>query len=295
MKLFSLFISLLPISSAIIKGISHYGLETDLGKSSCGYICCWANPLEFYIKTLHDLDFNSIRLPFSYEYVENKNFKVMDEFFELGRKYNMNITLDYHRTFNSHQSYSPIAEISLQEFLNTWYFLIERYKENPNFYGISVFNEYQGSNVEWYNSLMKTIMMSIENKYPNRFYYIGGCVNWSGNCRGVDYEDLPFKERILYGWHKYIFSSSNGTYENDWKYSMGDFPSKLVLEEWGFKMEEKEILWANQFIIFLKTNNISNNFFWTIAHSGDTGGLFDDGDCTSVNWDKYKIIKKLWE
>lgn len=294
MKLLFSLSFILPFTHAVIKGISHYGLETDLGASGCGYICCWANPLEFYVKTLHDLEFNSIRIPFSAEYVQKGNFTIMDQFFELASKYNMNITLDYHRTFNSHQSYSPIAEISLPNFLQVWYTLIDRYQSNKQFYAISVFNEYQGSNTEWFTSLMKTIMMAIENKYPERFMYLAGCINWSGNCYGVDYEELPFADRVMYAWHKYIFSSTNGTYEHDWNYSVGQRPDKIVLEEWGFKMEETEIAWANRFILFLKQKHISSNFFWTIAHSGDTDGLFDDGDCTSINWDKYKIIKKLW-
>ena len=289
------FLLFLPVVvQAVIRGISHYGLETDLGKSGCGYICCWANPLEFYVKTLHDLEFNSIRIPFSAEYVQEGNFSVMDTFFDLALQYDMNITLDFHRTVNSHQPFSPISEISLQDFLEIWYHLIERYESNPKFYAISVFNEYQGSNVEWYTSLIKNILMAIESKFPQRFVYLAGCINWSGNCAEVSYEDLPFADRILYAWHKYIFSSSNGTYEHDWNYSVGQYPTKIVLEEWGFKMTEEEILWANQFIAWLKLTGISSNFFWTIAHSGDTGGLFDDGDCTSINWNKYQIIKKLW-
>jgi hypothetical protein len=278
----------MKLLSSII-GISIYGLETQLRN----YICSWSLPLYYYFQVLKQLVFNSIRIPFSKDYVDGGDFSVMDEFFNLSVIYDFNLTLDFHRVKETHQSYSPISEITLDEFMNTWYVLLDRYQHHPNLYAISVFNEYQGENAEFWNGLMKTVTLNIEQRYPERFRYIVGCPLWSGNCHDMQLGDLPFFDRINYGYHKYIFSSDE-PYEADWDYSIGSHPEKIIIEEWGFKMIPQEIAWANRFISYLKEHNIINHFFWTLAYSGDTDGLFSDSDCFSINWEKYSIIKKLW-
>jgi hypothetical protein len=215
----------------------------------------------------------------------------MDQFFDLAIEYDMNITLDFHRVSENHQSYSPISEVTFEEFMDTWYVVLDRYQDHPKLYAVSIFNEYQGENVEFWNSILKSMLMEMELRYPERFHYIATCVLWSGNCHDVDVEDLTFSDRILYGWHKYRFSSDK-PYEDDWEYSVGRYPEKIVLEEWGFKMTPEDIQWANRFIQWLKKKHISNNFFWTLAYSGDTDGLFLDSDCKTINWEKYNIIKQ---
>jgi len=281
----------MKLLSTII-GISFYGLETSLRN----YVCSWANPLEFYFSTLKKLSFNSIRLPFSQDYILANNFEVMDEFFDLAVKYDFNITLDFHRVNEDYQSYSPISNIPLEEFLKTWYIVIDRYQHNPKLFGISVFNEYQGADDAWYNSLLKTILLAIDSQFPNNsFLYLAGCSNWSGNCRKTDVEDLPFSDRVHYAWHKYFFSSDPANYTTEWERSVGKYPQKIILEEWGFQYIPEEIEWAEEFIVWLKEKNITNNFYWTIAHSMGTDGLFMDNDCTTINWEKYNIVKKLWD
>jgi hypothetical protein len=65
--------------------------------------------------------------------------------------------------------------------------------------------------------------------------------------------------------------------------------------EWGFKSERwDEVSWAKEFVAYLKKHNIRDTYFWTIAHSGDTGGLWHD-DCENIDMSKYVIIKSLWD
>jgi hypothetical protein len=78
MNWLSLFlIPILCISGDIIRGMNYYGLETP-GQD---FVCGWAHRPDYYLKILNDLNFNSIRLPFSLEYIRNGDFSKMDEFF----------------------------------------------------------------------------------------------------------------------------------------------------------------------------------------------------------------------
>lgn len=49
---------------------------------------------------------------------------------------------------------------------------------------------------------------------------------------------------------------------------------------------------GREFVSYLLKKGIKNQEFWTIAHSGDTGGLWYD-DCDTLNMNKYNIIKPL--
>jgi len=280
---------------SINRGINFYGLETPSKK----LVCTWENPVSYYIDKLHDLGFNSIRLPFSLQYVREGNFSQMDELFSSIQKYpNMKIVLDMHRVFSSHQGPVPTdGGTTMVQFLDGWCTIIERYIQNPQFVGIDVFNEYQGTDNKYWNNILRTIVTHIEHKYPNRFTYFVGGTHWGGSLNGINIEDLPFHDRIKYTIHKYVFSTSGNSRDVDWNYSFGDLkdiPGKISVGEWGFISDKpNEVQWAKEFVEYLKKHNIHDNFFWTIAHSGDTGGLWKD-DCINIDMDKYEIIKSLW-
>lgn len=282
--------------AAITKGINFYGLETP----SKDFVCGWKHRPSYYLKELDNLGFNSIRLPFSLEYVREGNFQKMDEFFDAISLYpNMTVVLDMHRVFSSHQGPTPTEDwISLQMFLDGWVNIIKRYENNTQLLGIDVFNEYQGTDSNYWNDMLHQIVKHLEQTFPERFEYFVGGTRWGGDIHDINLEDLPFKNRIHYTIHKYIFSGSGYNREEDWNWSFGNFkdvPGKVSVGEWGFKSQEwdqKE--WARQFISYLKKNNITDTYFWTIAHSGDTGGLWFD-DCDNLDIEKYNIIKTLWE
>lgn len=289
MRLFS-FISILGIANAITKGINIYGLETE-GRN---FVCSWVHPVEYYIDEVHRLGFNSLRIPFAYQWVNEGDFSKMDDMFRAVQKYpDMKVLLDFHRIYNTRQSYSPTDGISLDDFKNAWVRVLERYQHIPNLKAVDIFNEYQGGDAGYWNWLLHDVVQHIENKFPGRFTFSVGGVNWGGNIHDINLEDLPFRDRIQYTIHRYHFSGGAEVW--DWDYSFGPFRNKVNVGEWGFKTEnENEKGWAWKFISYLKERGIRNTFFWTIAHSGDTGGLWWD-DCQNINWEKYNIIKTLWE
>lgn len=114
---------------------------------------------------------------------------------------------------------------------------------------------------------------------------------WGGLLVGLNIEDLPFSNRIMYSTHKYHFS--NPATVAGWDASFGSVfpPQKLMVGEWGFRNPE-DMWFGREFSKYLLNKKILNQFFWTIAHSGDTGGLWKD-DCQTIDMAKYDIIKPL--
>lgn len=283
-------------SEEMIRGINYYGLETP----ARDFVCGWQHRPSYYLEKLDAMKFNSIRLPFSLEYVKEGDFSKMDEFFEaLSHHPKMTVVLDMHRVFSSHQGPTPTESgVTMKEFLHGWETIIRRYEKNPQLVGIDVFNEYQGTDSNYWNRTLREIVTGLEQAFPNRFlFYVGG-TRWGGDIAEINLETLPFHDRIRYTIHKYIFSTAGYNREQDWDWSFGKFkdvPRKVSVGEWGFKSDRwDEVEWAKQFIKYLKKHNIRDTYFWTIAHSGDTGGLWFD-NCEEVDQEKYKIIKSLWE
>lgn len=286
----------LPVVGASIRGINFFGCETPL----VNFDCSWRHDVEYYMKHISDHGYNHYRIPVSLEYIRNGDFHVLDNFFQLVEtKYpHMNITLDLHRVFASHQGPHPLeGGTTLTQFTDGWISLLNRYKDSPQLYGVDIFNEYQEEDVLFWNAIAEAIVSRLEVEYPERFYYFVGGYRWGGILKGIDLEHLPFHHRIGYTIHKYRFSIAQGNdnYEADWDWSFGPYKHKVSVGEWGFFSEKQEDMdWAKRFIRWLKKNDIHDNFFWTSAtNSGDTGGIFKDCEW----WDdkKHEIVSSLWD
>lgn len=293
MKIFSLFLTFwlltLTNSQEILKGINIYGLETPLKN----FVCSWVNPVQTYIDKTKELGFNSLRIPFSAQWVFENDFSKMDSVFDHIKGKGISVILDLHRMSSSGQSAEPATNgYTLDDFLRAWTIVIDRYKDRPELIAIEPFNEYQGSNATYWNSVMNHTLSFLEDHYPQRFQYFVGGHSWGGSLKGIDLEFLPFHDRISYTVHKYIFSGNS--VPSNWDESFGKHPEKVIVTEWGFKNLPEEIMWVRVFIDYLKQHNVRNAYFWTVAHSGDTGGLWMD-DCQTIEWNKYNLIKTLWE
>lgn len=285
LSLFSFF----GTAQAIIRGISFYGHETDLKTFSLS----WFHPTEYYVDKIANLGFNSFRIPFSYQYVKNNDFSSLDSFFNSVENYNMTVVLDFHRVNNYAQSPVPTDGITEQEYWDAWVKIAGRYQHRKELVALELFNEYQYNDADYWNDIMRRTAMHLEKHFPERFqYYING-MNWGGNLKGIDLEDLPFKDRIRYTIHKYIFSGNS--VPADWDISFGSYPHKTIVTEFGFKDQADELAWGRTFTDYLKKHNIRDSYFWVLGVSGDTGGIVKDNDGETVEWSKYNILKKYWE
>jgi len=274
-------------NSEFVRGASFFGLETELGNTDCS----WVKPSSYYINELGRLGFNWIRLPFSQQYVRAGHWEIMDNVFETARLNNISILLDYHRTYNSHQG--DWSETNMFDFVTTWETIIDRYYNDDSLQAIGLYNEYEGNDAMLWNGVMRISVQQLEEKYPNRFFWLVGCPQWSGNCLDMNLEGLPFSDRIRYEAHKYKFSGSAD--EVDWDRSLGPFTEKLVIGEWGYKSSDpSEVEWAHRFVDYLIRRDIRDTFFWVaVTNSGDTGGLWKP-DCLTIEITKLDLLEKLW-
>lgn len=271
--------------------INFYGLETEAADVVCG----WKHAPWWYLSRLQasSMAIDTIRVPFSYDYVARNNFTNMDSLMTDANRLNMNVILDYHRTSSSHQSKHPDAEISLLSFFETWTKVIDRYQAYPNVYALDLFNEPQDVDTDYVNSFHYKMVNMLELRYPGRFVYVLSCPVWGSDCRNVDtaFPGIP-SNRIRIGIHLYPFTST--------EYSMDSlFPKSIPAHKWivgetGYMHTDRQnVEWFQSFLTYLKKRNITDVCLWTIAHSSDTGGWFDD-NCETINDKKVQMMQNLW-
>jgi len=294
MKWLLCLLPLLPFSLGqdMIKGSSLFGLETQLFNTDYS----WLHPASYYIDELGRRGFNYLRVPFSAGYVRRGDFTVMDEIFESARRNDMYVLLDWHRNNNVNTQEDWLEGISLADYMATYKALIKRYVFNPQLRMVGLFNEYKGNDAVFWKQQMEHVVLELEQSFPNRFIWVIGCPQWSGNCHDMDWSHLPFYDRVRFDIHKYIFSiGGNRDYEEDWMFSFPKDHSKVIVGEWGFFSQKPEqVQWANRFVRWLKDHNIHNSFFWvSVSNSGDTGGLWIDG--AIFDEVKYNILQDLWK
>ena len=291
MKITILFALLSCISA--FRCMNFYGLETP----RLGFVCDWAHPPYHYLSILKQtMNIDTIRLPFSREYIESGNFSLMDCFIRDCNSLGLSVILDYHRTYASHQGPSPEEGISLTQFEDTWALVAARYKDHGNVIGIGIFNEYQGKDAEYVIKIHNQVISAIESVVPDKYLYFVGCTNWGGDCGQFRLDKFNIDpERLYIEVHKYIFSgASNPT---DWDISI---PSSVPSSNWfigemGWKSTiPREREWAHTFLSYLHKRNITNVCGWTIAHSGDTDGWWKD-DCEVFDWGKAAVLNAFWE
>lgn len=294
---------LLIISSALsfqyemqkpIKCMNFYGLETQYKN----FVCSWKNQPEFFLRRLQqDMDINTIRVPFSYEYITGSDISKLQEIIQTCQQLNIDIILDWHRTWSSHQGAVPEEGITLDIFVSAWINLLERFKVYPNVKGVGIFNEVQLLNdFPYVHKMHRYILPMLEAQFPNRFSYFIGCPSWGGNCSSMDFSDLTVWNKTYIEVHKYRFSGKSD--RADWDVSI---PASIPPERWfvgevGWKQTvDEDQTWAKGFLQYLVQRNITNACLWTIAHSGDTDGWFKD-DCESFDEDKAKeVTNTIWK
>lgn len=290
--LFLLLFVLLPLARAMVhpmRCMNFYGLETP----AKDLVCAWKHPPSHYLDALDlTLAINTIRIPFSYEYICGHDLSKLDDLIRECQRRNMTVILDYHRTWATHQGPVPEEGITLEDFENTWIHVLDRFQTYNNVQGVGIFNEIQRDDPYYAANLHKRTIKKIEEHFPGRFTYFAGCVDWGTDCEQIG--DLLVNtttwNRTYLDVHKYSFNSD--TTEAEWNRTIPSSidPSQWFVGEIGWKMSSlKEKEWAGRFLGYLARRNISNVCLWTIAHSNDTEGWFND-DCEHFDYDKARML-----
>lgn len=259
-----------------MRGINWFGFETE----NANLMCLWKNPLEWHLDTMKNLGFDSIRLPFSLDYIKSNNWYAMDEFFDKSEDFD--IILDFHRLENYKQSEKPFNnKYNFEDFLIGWQTILDRYEHYDHLVGIDIFNEYQSNNIdEWEDLAIQTVDF-IREQYGERFDIIVNGYSWGSCLRDFEID----RENITYSIHLYPF------HIHDWENCLND-KENLNIGEFGFL--DNQIGWGYTFIDWLKKKNITDAFFWTWSpNSHDTGGILRD-DCETINYNKMDVLNKLW-
>lgn len=294
MRLSSLLV--LPVSvGAFIRGLSFYGYEVE----HSDLMCRWKHPIAWHLEKIKSLGFNTIRLPFSWDFVQKADWSSIDEFFYEVQRLDLNVTLDFHRIHKTHQSAKPYDDtVSFDSFLQAWKTILSRYQQVPQLTTIDIFNEFQNTTAwqEW-NNLARQIVSYVENEFPLRFSYLVGGYAWGGNLKFIDLSDLPYhKDRLFYTIHKYHFSDVEPL-EDAWNYSFGDHKLVVSVGEFGYESTDpKQKDWMKRFMNWLLANKIHDTYWWTYSWNSDgTGGILANSDCETVDWDKMNLLKSFWD
>lgn len=271
-----------------IKCMNFYGLETDRR----GLVCDWQHDPEWYLDKLKErLHINTIRLPFSYEYITSYDLSKMERIILSAGLRNMTVIMDYHRTWSSHQGPTPEEGLSLTDFENVWVHVLQRFRHHDNIMGVGIFNEIQTDDAAYTKSMHKRVIGRIEAKFPGRYHYFAGCPEWGSNCTDMDLSEMPTWNRTFIEIHKYAFSENSDP--EFWDKTM---PAAIPSDRWlvgetGWKSNDSA--WAQTFLTYLNNRSIDNICLWTIAHSHDTDGFWKD-DCETFEEDKAKMMDTVW-
>lgn len=275
--------------SSSLRCMNFYGLETD----RVGLVCDWVHDYEWYLDSLqNNMLINTIRLPFSYESFKANNTKLMTKIIDSCHQRKMKVILDWHRTWASHQGPTPEENITLSEFTHTWVDILTQF---PNVYGVGIFNELQPADASYANKLHRQTIETIEKAFPGKFTYFTGCPLWGGDCQGIDLADMPTWDRTFVEIHHYFFRGNHTT--SEWDALM---PRSIPSDHWfvgelGWKQNvTEERVWAENLLRYLASRQIYDVCAWTIAHSADTNGWWED-DCKTFNEEKASLLTSFWD
>jgi len=230
-----------------LSGISWFGFETqDFVVNGL-----WSHSVEDYIKQMRECQLNTIRIPFSAEWIlynydlypyngfvssdfENQNKKsieILDNVFKIADKYQMKIMLDLHRLHKEYISelwYSPTDGLFTEDdFFTTWFQILDRYQNHTNLIAIDLLNEPHGL-ATWGSSSISTdwnqfamyAIHKINARYPDSkwLYFVEG-IGWGKDFTNVHNFPIQLSKhlqnRLVYSPHTYGKSVVNSVDPNN--------------------------------------------------------------------------------
>lgn len=249
-------------SKVSIQGISWFGFESE----NVVLAGLDRHHINFYLDVLVKHGINSIRIPFSEEWIyynfdfrpdpmyissnpelnNKKSIEILDYVFDVTKSKNLTILLDLHRL-----NYKSISQIwystqddryTVHTFHDTWGRILDRYNSHPNLIGVDILNEphdlvtYGDNNpsTDWFRFANETIFF-INHKYGNHpwLIFVQG-INWGRIFPKFNSKALLLSGRnIVYSPHTYGRSITPGidlnpiTLKAYWDQSFGYLRTEL--------------------------------------------------------------------
>ena len=132
------------ISPRNFKGISVYGLETNLRNT----VCSWKHPAEYYLGKCKELGMNTFRIPISIEYLVESDYRILDNIVRYCDENDLQVIIDFHRVSNDYQQPTPDVGIkeyngvaTRDEMVNQMIKILQRYTNNVSVVCINSWNE----------------------------------------------------------------------------------------------------------------------------------------------------------
>jgi len=254
--------------SVQIAGVNWFGFEGD-NMSPNGL---WTRGYKEMMQQMVELDFNTIRLPFSSEmlhstgvargidYSQNADLRgltplqVMDKILAYAQEIGLKVILDHHRS-DAGAGTSPNGlwyDTTYTEaaWVDDWEMLAQRYADNTAVIGADLHNEphagtWGGGGAKDWAAAAELAGNAIGAVNPNWLIFVEGVGSyqgnnywWGGNLMGV--RDRPIEldvpNKLVYSPHDY----PNSVYEQPW-FKGADFPANLPAkfdQMWGYIFKE---------------------------------------------------------
>lgn len=308
-----------------IKGINWFGIET---------ICnvphgLWIHNTEFYMDTIRNLAFNSIRVPFSYEVAINldapllslctlSDFYIQDftarqyihHLFYHAKIRGMTILLDFHTDHGLIQP-SPTSEITKIQWFNAWKNMLLEYGRYENLIGIDIKNEPHGDIrwPEWAKDVNDFLHFLEKNPSGfNGLIWVQGIEDpfdgspWGGSFSNLNtYLGVNPSLKIVFSPHVYGVSVRGdfAVYDgfdqwNRWfGYLQKYYDNLICIGEMGGWNAGNDNVWHQNLLQYLQATNITNFYYWALnPDSKDTGGLLSQ-DWTTIDQSKVDFCYNL--
>jgi endoglucanase len=250
-------------STYVIKAAAWFGMET----SNCAPHGLWSISLDSGLARIASMGFNTIRLPFSNECLDQpkpnsineqvnpglgslSTLQLLDKVISSAKGYGLNVILDRHRPDSGAQSelwYT--SRYSEATWIADWKMLANRYKNQPSVIGVDLHNEPHGTAcwgcgdaaTDWraaatragnavlaVNPKLLIVVEGVERQ-PD-----GSSTWWGGGLSGVGAKPVKLQvaNRVVYSPHDYPSTVFNQTW-----FQASDYPANLPAlweKNWGY-------------------------------------------------------------
>jgi endoglucanase len=305
-----------------LKGVNWFGYD-----NGCNLVNgLWEHNMVWYLDFIRSNNFNTLRIPFSYETAMNLDAKQsayclgnekfwnikdsLDYLFVESKKRDINILMDFHRIHDDINE-KPLDILTMDQFMTAWSNIIDVAIKYDNFMGIDIKNEPHGkTTLSQWAVIVNRMMYLINKKYPefDGLFFIEGTQGvdfsgvWGGSLNGLRKGMIEVNNKVVFSPHTYGSTELNFNvdfgedyFHKHFGFLLEMYDSAIVIGETGgnFNKENGDFDYFQRLSSYLNKIGQTNIFFWSISpNSENIGGLLTD-NWTTPEYEKLKWIEQL--